>query len=159
MWRRKCLQLHTVHNVRKWPAVLHNDKFYLPRRNQTKLQPGAWFLGGAVQIFTPILDSLVATLEREAGISFDKTRFEWIAQNRYLSRRIGHNSKFCRHKISVATPPRHCACWRNIASGFRSLERATKQIEVPLLEGLLSFVRALGIEPRTFRVSVECSTN
>ena len=31
---------------------------------------------------------------------------------------------FISHKILVATPARHCACWRNIASGVLVLARA-----------------------------------
>lgn len=58
--------------------------FYLPCRQPNKPQPGVWFLGGAVKMYTPIRDSLVQTIERETKIRFDAERFAWVRQNRYF---------------------------------------------------------------------------
>ena len=75
---------------------------------------------------------------------------------------VSRDSRFFRQKILVWALP-HFGILLNSAfgrSGVRTLVRATKTIIVlcnPIK--LICFVRALGLAPRTLRVSVECSTN
>lgn len=57
--------------------------FYLGHRRADKVEPGPWFIGGAVKPFTSLLDSLVRNVARETGVTFSKDRFTHIGTNRY----------------------------------------------------------------------------
>ena len=63
---------------------LHNSVFWLGNRAEGRTQPGAWFIGGRVKIFTDVVDSLAQTVFRETKLTIKKNRFRHIGQNRYF---------------------------------------------------------------------------
>ncbi len=59
-----------------------NGNFLLPQRKTNKSAAGPWFFGGQVPAFKTLADSLILTMQREAGLTINIDRFVHLAQTR-----------------------------------------------------------------------------